>query len=158
MFHHALNLRNFHHHPSNLAYLNGHTSFFNRLYSIYSTEDALFVVNLINVTSRKSIFHHPSPQFHPLFPFPSPFQFACELGCGSDVVISELFKAQLHERQPGILLIYSGKLFFSSLLCRFKWGGYQKSCSYAVRWNLDITLFVTFRTGGTYSTGLNYGI
>lgn len=69
----ALNLGNFNYHPSNLAYLNSHTSFFSRLYSIYSTEDALLVINLINVTSRKSIFHHPSPQFHPLFPFPFPF-------------------------------------------------------------------------------------
>lgn len=105
----ASNLRYFHYHPLNLANLNGHTSFVNGLYSIHSTEDALFVVNLINVTSRKSIFHHPSPQFHPLFPFPFPFQFACELGCGSEVLISELFKAQPHERQPGILLIYSAE-------------------------------------------------
>lgn len=31
------------------------------LYSIHCTDDALFVVNLINASRRKSNFRHPSP-------------------------------------------------------------------------------------------------
>lgn len=63
-------------------------SSFSMLYLIHCTDDALFVVNLINAAWGKSIFHHPSPPFHPLFPFPFPFQSICEVcyGGGSNIV------------------------------------------------------------------------